>query len=92
MATENFAKRPSNWSCEYSGTVEAANADVVPFGVTFSVAPQAVLVNVNESDARYIAQAHTITTTGFTLYLYDETAGAAETVDKTISWVALYKP
>jgi len=51
-----------------------------------------VLLNVNESDARYIAQAHTITTAQFTLYLYDETAGATEAVDKTISWHALYKP
>lgn len=92
MAAEEFAKIPSNWSRAYSGTVEACHADVVPFGVTFPVAPQAVLVGVNESDARYIPQAHTITTTGFTLYLYDETAGATEAVDKTISWVALYKP
>jgi hypothetical protein len=87
-----MAKRPANWPREDSGTVEAANADVVSFNTAFSVVPQTVLLNVNESDARYIAQAHTITKTGFTLYLYDETAGAAETVDKTISWHALYKP
>jgi len=83
---------PPNWPREDSGTVEACHGDTISFNLNFPTAPQAVLLNVNESDARYIAQAHTITTAQFTLYLYDETAGATEAVDKTISWHALYKP
>jgi hypothetical protein len=75
-----------------SGTAEASNGDTISFGVTFAEAPQTVLITVNENDARYIAQAYSITTTGFSLYLWDNTAGTLETVDKTISWSADYQP
>lgn len=74
-----------------SGTAEAKNGDIISFGFTFIGAPQ-VLITIDENDARYIAQVYSITTTGFDLYLWDDTAGALETVDKTVSWYAKYKP
>jgi len=75
-----------------SGTAEASDTDTVSFGVTFAISPQTVVITVNENDARYIAQAYSITTTGFSLYLWDDVAGALETSDKTISWIAKYNP
>jgi len=77
---------------ERSGTAEASNGDTISFGVTLKGIPQCVVITVNENDARYIAQAYSINTTGFSLYLWDLIAGQAETVDKTISWYAEYQP
>lgn len=73
-------------------TVEASNDDWVPFNVTLAGTPQIILLTVQEVDARYIAQVKAANTTHFQLYLYDETAGAAETTDKTISYYAEYEP
>jgi len=81
-----------NFRTEEYGTANASNGDTIAFGVTLAGIPQSVLITVNENDARYIAQAYTITTTGFDLYLWDDTAGALETVDKTISWHVKYEP
>lgn len=77
---------------DYSGSAEASNDDWIAFGTTFLGTPQIVILTVQESDARYIAQVKAKNTTHFQLYLYDETAGVAETVDKTISWYAEYQP
>lgn len=74
-----------------AGTAEASNTDWVSFGVTFAGTPHPILT-VEENDARYIAQPYSVNTTHFRLYLYDETAGALETVDKTINWYAEYNP
>jgi parallel beta-helix repeat protein len=90
--TGNIIKHNVGFVTERSGTAEASNGDTISFGVTFAGAPQCVVITVNENDARYIAQAYSITTTGFTLYLWDDTAVMLETVDKTISWYAEYTP
>lgn len=77
---------------ENSGTAEASNDDWVSFGVTFPGTPETLILTVQESDARYTAQVKAKNATHFQLYLYDETAGALETVDKTISYLAEYQP
>ena len=75
---------------ERSGTLEADNGSWISFGMAFGGVPQDVIITVQESDAMYTAQPTGKTETGFILYLYDETAGALETTDKTISWTATY--
>ena len=77
---------------ERGGTSEASNDDWIDFGVTFAGTPQCVVLTVQESDARYIAQVKSKNTTHAQLYLYDETAGSLESTDKTVSWYAEYKP
>jgi len=88
----NKVRNNYDFVTENSGTAEASNDDWISFGVTFAGTPQTVILTVQESDARYIAQVKAKNSTHFQLYLYDETAGALETVDKTISWYAEYKP
>lgn len=77
---------------ESSGSAEASHDDWISFGVTFAGIPQTVVITVQESDARYIAQVKAKNTTHFQLYLYDDPGGGYETVDKTISWYAEYQP
>lgn len=74
-----------------SGTAEASNDDWINFGVTFRDTPD-VTLTVQESDANYVAQVKALNTTHLQLYLYDLTASALETVDKTICWYAEYAP
>lgn len=89
--TKYYANR--GYITQMSGTAEASNDDWVSFGVTFAGTPQAVLLTVQEDEtARYIVQVKAKNTTHFQLYIYDETAGAVEAVDQTISWYAEYKP
>ena len=92
LGNHSIIKDNQGYMTEAFGTVEAHNGDAILFadstGLRFQVTPYAVLVTVNENDARYIAQAYSIGGSQFILYLYDETGGALETVDKTISWVA----
>lgn len=70
-----------------SGSIEASNDDWIAHGLN-NLNPTVVLLTVNETDARYIVQLKATNTTKFQIYLYDETAGAAEAVDKTILWYA----
>lgn len=96
--SRNVFENNEGFNTEAEGTAEASNDDWVTFGLDnpyalgFAGNPQTVVLTVQESDARYIAQVKTVNTTHFQLYLYDETAGALETVDKTISWIAKYQP
>lgn len=75
---------------EESGNNEASNGDWVShylFG-----APTSLLLTVFETDANYFVQLQAVNSTHFQIYLYDHTAGAVETVDKTICWYAEYQP
>lgn len=69
-------------------TAEASNGDTITFDGTFAIAPW-VVCSVTETDDSYFVQPHTITTTSFDIYLYDD-AGAAENTDKTILYWASY--
>jgi len=90
--TNNRMDESTGWTTVRSGTAEASNDDWVSYGATFVTAPDTVILTVQESDARYIAQVKSKNTTHFQLYLYDETAGAAEDTDKTVSWFAELQP
>ena len=69
---------------------EASNDDWIFHNLTGS--PTTVLLTVQETDARYFVQHKASNTTHFQIYLYDDTAGALETTDKTINWIAEYQP
>jgi len=87
-----YSLNPAGYVTEYAGTAEASNDDWVSFGLEMAGTPQTIILTVQESDARYIAQVKASNASHFQLYLYDETAGAAEAVNKTISWSAEYQP
>lgn len=70
-----------------SGSAEASNDDWIAHGLN-NLDPTVVFLTVNETDARYIIQLKATNTTHFQIYLYDETGGVLETVDKTILWHA----
>jgi len=80
----------SESSCRQSGTMEASNDDWIAHGLAGT--PALVILTVNETDANYCIQLKATNSTHFQIYLYDLTAGAAETVDKTIHWYAEYQP
>jgi hypothetical protein len=65
----------------------------VNFGFTFPTAP-VVVTNIDSgagSTARFETRAITLTTTGFTLFVYTSVIGATATwVDVPVSWIAHY--
>lgn len=67
---------------------------VVNFGFTFPAAPT-VMTNIDSgagTTARFETRAITITTTGFTLFVYSSVVGATATwVDIPVSWLAHYE-
>lgn len=75
---------------ENSGTAEASNDDWIPHDL--AGAPTSVWLTVEETDANYCIQLKATNATHFQIYLYDLTADALETVDKTINWSAEYQP
>jgi len=75
---------------ENEGIAEASNTDTIAHGLAGT--PTSVFFNVEETDANYRAQLNAKDATNLTLYLYDLTASAVETVDKTIHWKAKYNP
>ena len=76
----------SNIRATRSGVTEASNQDFIAHLLWDT--PTVVHVTVLESDATYSAQVYTTNATHFQLYLYDITASASESVDKTIMWTA----
>lgn len=68
---------------------------VVNFGFTFPTVP-AVVTNIDSGagpTARFETRAITLTTTGFTLFVYSSVVGGTATwVDVPVSWVANYRP
>jgi len=75
-----------------TGTAEASNDDMINLPYTFAGSPNIVLLTVQESDANYVAQVKSTSTTQIQLYLYDLDASALETTNKTIAYYAEYKP
>lgn len=78
------------YTTEYSGLIEASNDDWIFHGLAYT--PTSIVITVNTADARYIVQVKDVNSTHFQIYLWDDTAGVLETVDKTIGWYAEYKP
>jgi hypothetical protein len=77
---------------ENSGRAEASDGDTITHDlISVDADDLHIVVNVLESDAHYAANAEAISTTTFTLSLYDITDGAAEAVNKTIMWRGWYK-
>jgi len=71
-----------------SGITEASNDDYIAHGLYST--PTVITLAIEETDANYFLQIKTKNATHFQIYLYDHTAGAAETVDKTIHWHVEY--
>lgn len=80
----------SGYKFENSGTSEASNDDWIAHGLAGE--PDLVTLTIEETDANYCLQLKATNSTHFQIYLYDLTAAAAETVDKTINWYMEYKP
>lgn len=78
------------WVTESSGFHDASNGDWIFHGLVQT--PNSVVLTVNATDANYFVQVQAVNATAFQIYLYDATAGAAETVDKTIYWIAKVQP
>lgn len=75
---------------ENSGTAEASNDDWIAHGLAGT--PTYVDLTVEETDANYCIQLKAKNSTHIQIYLYDLTAGALETVDKTINYYVEYVP
>lgn len=76
-----------------SFTTAGSFTTAVNFGFTFPAAPT-VVTNIDSgagSTARFETRAITLTTTGFTLFVYTSVVGATSTwVDVPVSWIAHY--
>lgn len=78
------------FTTENSGSSEASNDDYIAHGLAGE--PTYVDLTIEETDANYFLQLKATNVTHFQIYLYDDTASEAETVDKTINWIAIYEP
>jgi len=72
------------------GTAELSNGDFQAHSLLGD--PTVVQLTVEETAANYFVQLQSTNATHFQIYLYDHTAGAAETVDQTINWYAEFQP
>ena len=82
----NIIHSNDGWLTENCGFTEASNDDWIAHGLVQK--PLSIVISINATDANYFLQMKTSNATHFQIYLYDATAGAAETVDKTIYWIA----
>ena len=80
--------RLSGRGWEDGGEAEASDTDTIAH--TLLGKPVRISGTVEETDAVYILN-FTADAANLTVALYDHTAGAAETVNKTISWEAVYQ-
>lgn len=76
-----------------SFTTLSQSTAVVNFGFTFPTLPT-ITTNIDSGagvTARWESRAITITTTGFTMFVYQSQATTATWVDIPVSWVAVYR-
>jgi hypothetical protein len=88
----------TNWtrtgSTAISFTTQDSFTQAVLFGFTFPDIPK-VMTNINSgagATSRWISRAISITTTGFTMFVFAPTAGLTQTwVSIPVDWVATYR-
>lgn len=90
LSTSKVERNYQGFVTENSGVAEASNGDTIAHGLAGT--PDIVLLTIEETDANYFLQLQSKDATNIQIYLYDATAGAAETTDKTIHWSAIYVP
>jgi hypothetical protein len=85
-----------NWtgrgSTSFTFVTLSSSTAAVNFGFTFPGVPT-VTTNINSSaaaTARWESRAHTITTTGFTMFVYSSQATTASWTDVAVSYVVHY--
>lgn len=79
-------------SMSFSSVVSATTA--VNFGFTFPVAP-VVTTNIDSGagpTARWESRAINLTTTGFTMFVYQSQAISGSWTDIPVNWLAVYRP
>jgi len=86
----NVFKRNVGFVTENSGVSELSNDDWFAHGCAGE--PDYTYLNIEETDANYCLQLKAKNSTHCQIYLYDLTADALETVDKTIHWRVIYEP
>jgi hypothetical protein len=88
----------TNWtrtgSVSFTFVTQNAATAVVNFGFTFPAIPK-VVTNIDTgvgSTARWESRAITVTTTGFTMFVYQSQATNGSWTDVPVNWIAVHRP